>query len=182
VATDEATRVGCIECDLIVEMPDLRPGENATCPRCGHVITSCRADGLARSLALAISALVLLALANSFPFMALEAQGLEKVMTLPHTAIELHEEGYVALVWIAGGSSISVLLAMAPVYLKFVRRNGVVLGITAIAAAVNFGLILMLGPAHGATGAAIAYAVSIGGMAIAFASTGILAVRRQLED
>jgi O-antigen/teichoic acid export membrane protein len=90
------------------------------------------------------------------------------------------EEGYVALLWIAGGASISVILAMAPVYLKFVRRNGLVLGITAIAATVNFGLILLLGPARGATGAAIAYAVSIGGMAIAFATIGIYSVKRRL--
>ena len=36
---------------------------------------------------IAISALVLLVLANSFPFMALEAQGLEKVMTLPRRSL-----------------------------------------------------------------------------------------------
>ena len=129
MATDEATRVGCIECDLIVEMPDLRPGENATCPRCGHVITSCRADGLARSLALAISALVLLALANSFPFMALEAQGLEKVMTLPHTAIELHEEGYVALAVLVLGVIVIIpaliLLTVVALCLPLVRGRAV---------------------------------------------------------
>lgn len=93
----ETDRAGCIECDLVLNLPSLQPGENATCPRCGHVISTCRQDGISRSLALAISALVLLAIANSFPFMALEAQGLEKVMTLPHTAVELHEEGYAAL-------------------------------------------------------------------------------------
>ena len=97
MASALARQTGCIECDLVIDVPTLRPGENATCPRCGHLITTCRSDGLTRSLALAISALVLLVLANSFPFMALEAQGLEKVMTLPRTALELQEEGYVAL-------------------------------------------------------------------------------------
>ena len=88
---------GCIECDLVLEIPALEPGEKASCPRCGHLISACRPDAIARPLALAIAALVLLALANSFPFMALEAQGLEKVMTLPRTAVELREEGYTSL-------------------------------------------------------------------------------------
>lgn len=90
------------------------------------------------------------------------------------------QSGYPALVWIAAGASISVILSMAPTYLKFVRRNGTVLAITALAAAVNFGLILFLGPEYGATGAAVAYGVSVGGMAIAFAVLGIYGVRRRL--
>lgn len=91
------------------------------------------------------------------------------------------KEAYPALMWIAGGASVSVLLAMAPNYLKFIRRNQLVLGITAAAAVVNLGLILWLGPQLGATGAAIAYAVSIGGMAIAFAAFGISSVEKQIK-
>jgi O-antigen/teichoic acid export membrane protein len=89
-------------------------------------------------------------------------------------------DGYPALVWISGGASVSVILAMAPTYLKFVRRNHTVLGITAVAAAVNFGLILLLGPEYGATGAAVAYAISLGGMAVVFAIVGIHGVRKLL--
>ena len=118
-------QTACIECDLVVDVPDLQPGENAACPRCGHVITSCRADGLTRSLALAISALVLLALANSFPFMALEAQGLEKVMTLPRTAVELREEGYVVLAVLVLGVIVIIpaliLLTVVALCLPLVR-------------------------------------------------------------
>ena len=90
-------------------------------------------------------------------------------------------EGYPALVWISGGASISVILSMAPNYLKFIRRNRLVLGITAVAAAANFGLILWLGPKHGATGAAIAYAISIGGMALLFAALGLYSVQKHIE-
>jgi paraquat-inducible protein A len=90
-------RTACIECDLPITIGELYPGEKASCPRCGHVLSSVTADPLIRSLALAASSLVLLALANAFPFMALEAQGLEQVMTLPRTAIELHRTGYAAL-------------------------------------------------------------------------------------
>lgn len=91
------------------------------------------------------------------------------------------DEGYPALLWISGGASVSVILAMAPVYLKYVRRNRLVLGITACAGVVNLALILLLGPKFGATGAAVAYAVSIGGMAILFAVLGIASVKTQIE-
>lgn len=90
-------------------------------------------------------------------------------------------EGHGALVWIAGGASIGVLFAMAPNYLKYIRRSDLVLGITVVAAAVNFGLILLLGPEHGATGAAIAYAVSLGGMSLAFLALGLRSVTSHLQ-
>jgi len=127
VASALARQTGCIECDLVIDVPTLRPGENATCPRCGHLITTCRSDGLTRSLALAISALVLLVLANSFPFMALEAQGLEKVMTLPRTALELQEEGYVALAVLVLGVIVIIpalsLLIVIALCIPLLRRQ-----------------------------------------------------------
>jgi len=93
----EFEAVGCIQCDLAVEVAALAPGERADCPRCGHLLSACVPDGFARSLALATSSLLLLAMANSFPFLSLEANGLEKVMTLPRTAIELHNDDYTLL-------------------------------------------------------------------------------------
>ena len=89
--------VGCVQCDLAVAIDSLAPGERADCPRCGHFLTAYVADGFARSLALAASSLLLLVMANSFPFLSLQASGLEKVMTLPRTAIELHHDGYTLL-------------------------------------------------------------------------------------
>jgi paraquat-inducible protein A len=93
----EFEAVGCIQCDLAVEIEPLAPGQRADCPRCGHLLTSCVADGFARSLALAAASLLLLVMANSFPFLSLQASGLEKVMTLPRTAIELHHDDYTLL-------------------------------------------------------------------------------------
>ena len=79
-------RTACIECDLIVEIGPLEEGERAACPRCGHVLTVRVPNGPTRSLSYAIAAVVLLMLANAFPFLELEAKGLERVMTLPRTA------------------------------------------------------------------------------------------------
>ncbi len=99
------TRIGCIECDLLVAVEPLDPGERARCPRCGHLLTANNDDGMTRSLAFAVAAAVLLALSMAFPFLSLKASGIEQVMTLPGTAYELHAGGY---------TSVAVLV-MAPI-------------------------------------------------------------------
>ena len=90
-------RLACIECDLLVTLGALRDGDRALCPRCGHLLKSQPADGLTRSLAFALTAAVLLVMANSFPFLALKASGLENVMTLPRAAMEIYRDGYGAM-------------------------------------------------------------------------------------
>lgn len=102
----------CVQCDLPVTIRRLEPGERARCPRCNHLLSFCASDAFTRSLALASASLVLLALANAFPFMSLHASGLEKVMTLPRTAIELHREGYTSLAVLVLGVIVAVPAVM----------------------------------------------------------------------
>lgn len=121
-----AERAACIECDLIVRVGELRDGQRAACPRCGHVITAPAADGLTRSLAFALTACVLLLAANAFPFLALEAKGLEKVMTLPRTAVELYGDGQTTLAVLVLGPIVGVpalMLATMLAILVPVRRR-----------------------------------------------------------
>jgi paraquat-inducible protein A len=93
----DVERTACLHCDLPVTFGALRGGERAACPRCGHLLSSCTTGGLERSLAFALAALVLLALANAFPFLAFKASGLESVMTLPNTAVALYRDDYTSL-------------------------------------------------------------------------------------
>ena len=104
--------VACVECDLLVYLIELSGGDRAACPRCGHLITVCSRDGLTRSLAYALSACVLLLVANAFPFLAVEAKGLEKVMTLPGTALELYRDGHATLAVVVLGPIAGVPLLM----------------------------------------------------------------------
>lgn len=93
-AVDQQTAcIACPSCDLVFDVSDLAHGETAYCSRCGHFLTRYRVDELNRVMAYTISALILLALACSFPFMAFKASGLESVMTLPQTALELWQNG-----------------------------------------------------------------------------------------
>ena len=87
----------CHECDLYLELPALREGEKAICPRCGHIIRVLGWNALNRALAYALAALVFLVAANAFPFLAFRSQGQEQVMTLLQSVTALYAEGYASL-------------------------------------------------------------------------------------
>jgi len=115
-----AERLACVECDLLQTLDELAPGDRASCPRCGHLLSSRAADGLTRSMAFALAASVLLLMANAFPFLSLEASGLESVMTLPRAALELARDGYgpmaamiVAFILVAPGLMILAVISLA---------------------------------------------------------------------
>jgi paraquat-inducible protein A len=90
-------RIACIQCDLPLTLGDLEAGQSAHCPRCGHALARGVSNRFDRALALALAAAILLVMANSFPFMSMQSSGLESVMTLPRTAVQLHDQGYTAL-------------------------------------------------------------------------------------
>lgn len=87
------TRLACLECDLLIDLPELQDGQKTSCPRCRTPVASKPRDGLRRALAFAAAAAMLLVVANLFPFLAFKASGLEQVMTLPQSAGELYNEG-----------------------------------------------------------------------------------------
>ena len=90
----QTLRIACHECDLLVTIGNLDEGATASCPRCGHVLVKNMPDGLTRALAFSLAAAISLVFANLFPFLSLEASGLEQVMTLPQSAYELYLDGY----------------------------------------------------------------------------------------
>jgi paraquat-inducible protein A len=67
--------MACHDCDLLQRLPVIPDGMTASCCRCGALLAKPRRNGLERALALAITGLVLLALANSFPFLGFKIQG-----------------------------------------------------------------------------------------------------------
>ena len=88
-----ANYIACPSCDVVFDISILKDGESARCARCGHFLSSYRADETSRVIAYSSSALILLALACSFPFMSFKASGLESLMTLPQTALNLMRDG-----------------------------------------------------------------------------------------
>ncbi len=101
-------RLACHECDLLVSIDGLAEGERAACPRCGHILATHTPDGLTRSLAFALAAAMLLLASNLFPFLSLQASGIEQVMTLPRSAYELYLDGYLTIAILVMGPIVGI--------------------------------------------------------------------------
>ncbi|MEH6558568.1 MAG: paraquat-inducible protein A [Oceanicoccus sp.] len=85
--------IACPSCDLLADTSKLHHGETANCARCNQFLCRYKDDGIARALSYTLSALILFAVACSFPFLSFKAAGLESVMTLPQTAWALYSGG-----------------------------------------------------------------------------------------
>ena len=88
-----AQTVGCPECDLLGTVGLLSPGERAKCARCGCVLSVCFEDPYARAWSYSVAALVVLAIAFSFPFLSISAAGVTNSMTLVQTVFYLAQYG-----------------------------------------------------------------------------------------
>lgn len=73
---DESVNMACPQCDALHKWTVLGPGETARCHRCHALLLSPRPGAVATTLSLAIAALILMAVAVSFPFLHLDAAGL----------------------------------------------------------------------------------------------------------
>ncbi len=75
----------CPECDWVSALPPLSPGDKACCPRCDHTLAQRHYRPAERSLALALSSLIALAIALSFNFVRFEFSGIGNRIDLLET-------------------------------------------------------------------------------------------------
>ena len=73
--------VACPDCDLLNRL-DGPAAATLLCARCGAVLRRHRPNSIDRTLALVVAALLLFALANAFPFLAMQTGGLVQETTL----------------------------------------------------------------------------------------------------
>ena len=92
-ATSYAELIACHECDTLSQIPALRPGGTARCRCCGCVLLRNPKGGLDRPIALYSAALILLLLANVFPFLTLEIQGRVEVTNIFGASSALYRAG-----------------------------------------------------------------------------------------
>jgi paraquat-inducible protein A len=69
------TLIACHECDLLHRVQALPEKNKARCRRCGALLYVYYPDTVDRTLAFAVTGLVLLVIANVYPFLSLESQG-----------------------------------------------------------------------------------------------------------
>jgi paraquat-inducible protein A len=85
--------VACHDCDLLQRLRPLAEGETARCVRCGGVLRRRRRNGVERTLALALAAAVLFAVANAFPFLSFDMKGQVTQTTLLTGVVDLYRQG-----------------------------------------------------------------------------------------
>ena len=85
--------LACPECDALQSEVELPRRGCAECMRCGADLVRDKPDGLEHTLAFTMAAAVLFAIANVYPLMELDAQGIVRTATLFETASELYEAG-----------------------------------------------------------------------------------------
>lgn len=89
--------IACHECDTLQRIPALAPGRSAHCNCCGAELLHNPKGGLDRPIALNIAALLLLVLANVFPFLTLQISGREQSTTIIGASRALYEAGMAPL-------------------------------------------------------------------------------------
>jgi len=103
---NRAELLACPECDLLQSDSAVPRPRKALCARCGAVLYQRHDQGLSRTLALTVTALVLLALANAFPILSLELQG-------EHTDATL--AGAVGALWSQNMQPVAALVAFTAI-------------------------------------------------------------------
>ncbi|VYU64762.1 membrane integrity-associated transporter subunit PqiA [Metakosakonia massiliensis] len=87
----------CMQCDLLVALPELRHGHKATCPRCGTTLTTEWDEPRTRPTAYALVALFMLLLSNLFPFVNMKVAGVTSEVTLLEIPGVMFSEDYASL-------------------------------------------------------------------------------------
>jgi len=79
----------CQNCDLVQIIPQLSPGFNARCTRCGSILISKNKGALNKSLALTTASLILFFPAVLFPLLRVKLFGETQAASLLDSALEL---------------------------------------------------------------------------------------------
>lgn len=94
---DASPLIACHECGLFLRAPVVPPGGAARCPRCASELYERKAHDFELPLNLYLAALILFIIANAFPFITFEMEGLEETSILISGVIEFYRQGFWSL-------------------------------------------------------------------------------------
>lgn len=87
----------CHACDLVHRQQPVAGGARVRCARCRAELYRTHSGDIDTPIALATTALVLMALSNAFPLVAFQLNGTTRVATLTGAAWSLSEQGYTVI-------------------------------------------------------------------------------------
>jgi len=121
-----AALIACHDCDLLHHHVELPPKGVARCTRCGATLYRDARGAFDRTLAFSLASVVLLLVANLFPFMTFKMGGLVEVNHLASGVFELGTQGYwelAALVLFATVLAPALRLALL-IFVSLALRSG----------------------------------------------------------
>ena len=121
---NRAELLACPECDLLQNDSAFPRPRKALCARCGATLYQRHPQGLERTLALALGAVLFFALANAFPILSLELQGERTDATLAGAVRALWHQDMQLVAALVGFTAIAMPLAeLAALVWLLARRN-----------------------------------------------------------
>lgn len=125
IATLPAHSVDCPECGCVVDLPKLRQGQEARCPRCHHQLVRIENHAFQMPLACALAALVLMVLVYSQTFADVILGGIHTHLSLPEMVLSLMVRDFnflgSILFLLTFGSPVFFLLLCVYVYVSLLR-------------------------------------------------------------
>lgn len=106
-------RVVCHFCDTLHEAEPIDEGMAARCVRCGAVLYQNRCASLSRATAFSLTALLLMVIVHTFPFMSMDAGGMRTTLTPMGAAWALIEDGSPIV-----GSAVALFTMVTPLILS----------------------------------------------------------------
>lgn len=94
---DPNSQIACHDCDLLMTVPHMDENHTLICSGCGAKIFTKFKHPLDYTISFALSALILLIMANSFPFLSFETQGQIRTISLLQASNDLLPQGFVFL-------------------------------------------------------------------------------------
>jgi paraquat-inducible protein A len=86
--------IACRECDLLQREITLSPGGSARCSRCGALLYRDIGNSIDQTVAFLLAAAVLYLIANIYPIVGLEVQGIRNTTTLSGAVHALLNQGF----------------------------------------------------------------------------------------
>lgn len=119
-------RAECHLCAKLVDVPALKHGQTANCPRCKTPVTTFNRHAIDYLLAFSIAGLVFLVASIPFDFLTFKAQGQQGSMALPGAVISLLEQNFffLALVQLVTIFLIPTLIFCGLIYLLLPLSRG----------------------------------------------------------
>lgn len=84
--------IACPQCDTLHRAQDLPVNTRAHCQRCGTVLMTSQPAAMAQILSLALTAFIMMIAAVSFPFLTLDAGGLQNATSVIDAVLAFNDE------------------------------------------------------------------------------------------